>query len=199
MSDADLVRGLREHDPAEFRRACDHYLPSLWRYVSTRVDGDPHLAEDIVAETMLAFIQAVDRSCEEVPITNPGAWLRTVANNKVQDYLRATVRIRRLIDEARHITPEATQEGDPAKHSEREEQRAEVRSAMDQLPEQYRTALEWKYIDKLSVREIAQRWGVKEKAVESILFRARNELRERLKKKGSDFLEPIRQTARAMP
>jgi DNA-directed RNA polymerase specialized sigma24 family protein len=33
--------------------------------------------------------------------------------------------------------------------------------------------LEWKYIDGLSVREMADRLGRTEKAVESVLFRAR--------------------------
>jgi predicted RNA polymerase sigma factor len=53
---------------------------------------------------------------------------------------------------------------------------------MDQLSDQYRLALEWKYVDQLSVREIAVRFGLTEKAAESILFRARRELREQLVK-----------------
>lgn len=195
MNDSDLVRGLRAHDPAEFRRACDRYLPSLWRFVASRVAGDPHLAEDIVAETMLAFIQTVDRAGDEASILNPGAWLRTVAGNKVQDYFRATARVRRLVDETRRNAPDADDSGDPAKGTQREEQRAEVRQVMDQLPERYRVLLEWKYLDKLSVREIAERWGTKEKAIESMLFRARREFRERLKKRDSGPVEPIRQTA----
>jgi hypothetical protein len=48
------------------------------------------------------------------------------------------------------------------------------------LPEQTRTAMEWKYIDKVSVREISQRMRITEKAVESILFRGRREMRERM-------------------
>lgn len=195
MNESNLVRGLRKHDPTEFRRACDRYLPSLWRFVCSRVDGDPHVAEDVVAETMLAFIQAVDRGGDEAEILNPGGWLRAVAANKVQDYFRATVRVRRLVDEARQNAHEADDSGDPAKRKEREERRAEVRQVMDQLPERYRTALEWKYLEKLSVREIAERWGAKEKAVESILFRARCEFRERLKKKDSGSVEPARQTS----
>lgn len=199
MSDSDLVRGLQERDPAGFRRACDRYLPSLWRYVCSRVDGDPHVAEDIVAETMLAFIQTVGRPGEDASINNPGAWLRTVATNKVQDYFRATARVRRLIDDAGRNASEGDDSDDPAKRKEREERRAEVRQVMDQLPEHYRIALEWKYLDKLSVREIAQRWGANEKAVESVLFRARSEFRERLKKKDSDPADSVRQTSRTTP
>ena len=51
---------------------------------------------------------------------------------------------------------------------------------MDGLPEQQRLALEWKYVDKLSVRSIADRMDVTEKAAESILFRARREFRDRM-------------------
>jgi hypothetical protein len=51
---------------------------------------------------------------------------------------------------------------------------------MDSLPDQQRLALEWKYLDKLSVREMADRWETTVKAVESILFRARREFRDRL-------------------
>ena len=48
---------------------------------------------------------------------------------------------------------------------------------MDGLTDQHRLALEWKYVDGLSVRDMAHRWSTTEKAVESILFRARNEFR----------------------
>jgi DNA-directed RNA polymerase specialized sigma24 family protein len=37
--------------------------------------------------------------------------------------------------------------------------------------------LEWKYLDGLRVREIAQRLGETEKAVETVLYRARIEFR----------------------
>jgi RNA polymerase sigma-70 factor (ECF subfamily) len=57
---------------------------------------------------------------------------------------------------------------------------------MDDLPEQYRLALEWKYIDGLSVRQIAERLALTEKAAESILFRARREFREGLGRMGGD-------------
>ncbi|MBC8351699.1 MAG: sigma-70 family RNA polymerase sigma factor [Planctomycetes bacterium] len=176
------MRQLGERDPAAYQCLSERYLPSVWRFVYTRVDGDSHLAEDIVSETMLALIRAVsDEATAE--IENPGGWLRSVANHKVQDHYRAVARVRHLIDEAKQ-TVESEEQEDPAKQSETQEKRAEIRTAMDELSEQYRTALEWKYLDKLSVREIAERWDTTEKAVESILFRARGELRMKLLKTG---------------
>lgn len=202
MTDSELVQRLRQRDPAAFRWLSDNHLPSIWRFVCVRVDGDQHLAEDIVSETMLALLAAVgsdpagldaepnaDAAAEPqarsgTEITNPGGWLRTVAARKVQDHYRAVARVRHLMDDARNGTLETSKSNadhsDPAKQTERQERRAEIRDIMDELSEQQRIALEWKYLDKLSVREIAARWETTEKAVESILFRARGEFRSRV-------------------
>lgn len=183
MTDSELVQGLRRRDPAACQTLCDCYLPSLWRYVYTRVNGDQHLAEDITSETILALLAAV-QSDSDHEIINPAGWMRTVAGRRVQDHFRAVLRVRHLIEETAG-TSHVTSDADPAKHSELQETRAEVRQVMDQLPEQYRAALEWKYLDKLSVREIADRWAVTEKAAESILFRARREFRDQLIHRGA--------------
>ena len=111
---------------------------------------------------------------------NPAGWLRTVAGRRVQDHFRAVSRVRHLIERAAGDVA-AADHADPAASSELRETRAEVRRAMDQLPDQYRLVLEWKYLDKLSVREIAERCGTTEKAAESILFRARREFRDQLR------------------
>jgi RNA polymerase sigma factor (sigma-70 family) len=178
VNDTDLVRRLRQRDPAAFQCLSERYLPAVWRFVYMRVDGDSHLAEDIVSEAVLALVRFLaEESTNE--IENPGGWLRSVANHKVQDHYRAVARVRHLIDDAKQ-TAEADTRDDPARCEESHEKRAEVRRAMDELSDQHRTVLEWKYLDKLSVRDIADRWDTTEKAVESILFRARRELRMRL-------------------
>ncbi len=53
-----------------------------------------------------------------------------------------------------------------------------VEATLDALPGRYGEALEWKYIDGLSVREIAGRLSLGEKAAESLLTRARESFRE---------------------
>jgi RNA polymerase sigma-70 factor (ECF subfamily) len=52
-----------------------------------------------------------------------------------------------------------------------------VNAAMAQLPPHYRQALESKYISGESVRAIAERWRMTEKATESLLTRAREAFR----------------------
>ena len=53
-----------------------------------------------------------------------------------------------------------------------------VQTILDQLPFRYGDALEWKYIDGLTVAEIAARLALSPKAAESTLTRARNAFRD---------------------
>ena len=152
-------------------------MPSVWRFVYFRVKRDQHLAEDIVSETVLALIRAVGVS--EVEVLCPGAWMRSVAAHKMQDHFRAVARVQHLIDQAASVThPAESRESTQPAQEEANEQRATVRKVMDDLPEPHRLALEWKYIDHLTVQQIADRMAITEKAAESILFRARREFRE---------------------
>lgn len=182
MDDSALVDGLRRHDPAVLKHFSDCFLPSVWRFVYVRVKGDRHLAEDIVSESVLALLKAV--ADPELEIGHPVAWLRSVAANKVVDHFRAAARVQHLIDQAKQTRPVSSNE-DAVAAQELLERREEIRNVLGLLPEQSRLALEWKYVDKLSVREIADRLSVTEKAAESILFRGRREFRERMLLKGA--------------
>ena len=177
MNDFALVDGLRRHDPAAVKHLSECYLPSVWRFVYVKVKGDRHLAEDIVSESVLALIRAV--SDPKVEIGNPIAWLRSVATHKVADHFRAAARVQHLIDQAKQAAP-VSDGRDAVQEQELQERREEIRQVLDQLPEQTRLALEWKYIDKLSVKVIAERLDITDKAAESILFRGRKEFRQRI-------------------
>jgi RNA polymerase sigma factor (sigma-70 family) len=60
---------------------------------------------------------------------------------------------------------------------QREETRELVNTTMSQLPPHYREALEAKYVGGRSVRDLAALWSISEKAVESLLSRARQAFR----------------------
>lgn len=179
MNDSDLVRGLRERNPAAVRHLSECWVPSVWRFVYVRVNGDQHLAEDIVSEAVLALISAAGDPDKE--ISNPGGWLRSVAANKVNDHFRAAARVQHLLDQARPGDGEDS-DGNPAEQQELKERRAAIRDVLEGMNDASRLALEWKYVDRLSVREIADRLDLTEKAAESVLFRARREFRTRMER-----------------
>ena len=84
----------------------------------------------------------------------------------------------RMDEELRDIF--ARLESDPLADDvlERKETREMVNATMSQLPPHYREALEAKYIDRQSVRDIATARRTSEKAVESLLTRSRQAFRE---------------------
>jgi RNA polymerase sigma-70 factor (ECF subfamily) len=69
----------------------------------------------------------------------------------------------------------------PPQQLESLERAAVIRAALFRLTEDYRDVLVKKYVDGFSVREIADRDGRSTKAVESLLTRARERLRELLR------------------
>jgi len=160
------------------RHLTECFVPSVWRFVYFRVDGDRHLAEDIVSESVLALVVAVSQG---VAIEHPSAWIRCVALRKLQDHFRAAARVQHLIEQASQSLSASEQETPVTEH-DRKLKREAVRSAIDRLPEVYRLVLEWKYIERLSVREVARRLEATEKGVESILFRARKRFRTEFRK-----------------
>ena len=67
---------------------------------------------------------------------------------------------------------------DPQDSMKSEQLRRLVQAILDHLPTRYGDVLEWKYIQGLSVKEIATRLGVAPKAAESVLSRARVAFRD---------------------
>lgn len=177
LKDSALIEGLRRHDPAAVRYLSECCLPTVWRFVCARVRGDQHLAEDILSEAVLALLKAA--SDESMEIGSPISWLRTVVANKVADHFRAAARVQHLVEQAKQTVTDLNTH-DAVQQQQLLERRQEIRQVLETIPDQGRLALEWKYVDKLSVREIAERLDVTEKAAESILFRARNEFRQRM-------------------
>jgi len=79
-----------------------------------------------------------------------------------------------------HAALERISEGDddPLTERHRDEIAGYVQATLEELPDNYARALEWKYMQGLSVAEIAGELGLGEKAAESVLTRARKAFRE---------------------
>ncbi len=99
-------------------------------------------------------------------------WLIGIARNKLHDHLRKKNRER---DYARSDATAVvnTDLGNPEGNLLQAETQDAVIRALDSLADEERIVLEWKYMELLSVRDMAERLGRTEKAVEAILYRAR--------------------------
>ena len=182
-SDAQLLRSMQMGDSAAWQELYQRYLPSAWRFARQLV-GDCQVAEDLVAESLLALCRkASDLDPESTKLFG---WLRGVIRHKAMDHHRAKARGTAAMDQRagiqNAIENDKHEANRPSADLERSEQACDVAAVLETLDETKRQCLEWKYLDKLPVREMAARLDITEKAVESILYRARLEFRERFER-----------------
>ncbi|MEM8865814.1 MAG: sigma-70 family RNA polymerase sigma factor [Planctomycetota bacterium] len=178
MTDAELIAAAHDGDADAWRTLYQRWLPWVWRAAYSLVQ-DTHVAEDITSEAMTAWVRRITDVGGDAP--QVAAWLRTVVRNKAADHHRRAGRTRRVLQEASAIADQRQEphrdRSMPSCSIEQAESQAEVKAALDQLSDDYRLALEWKYGESLSVQEISQRLGVTEKSAEAILYRARKGFR----------------------
>ena len=105
-------------------------------------------------------------------------------HHRAQGRASAVMGHRASVQEQIEIEKQSTNR--PSARMERVEQSCDVLAVLDDLDETKRQCIELKYVEELSVREMAARLDLTEKAVESILYRARLEFRERFERRQQD-------------
>lgn len=112
------------------------------------------------------------------------SWLFRIAYNAAMSRKRKERRLPASIDEARlqrGVEPSDDRtDADPSAALDSEERQGLVRQALDELGEDYRTAIILKEIDGLRYDEIAEIVGCPIGTVRSRIHRARHELRDKL-------------------
>lgn len=132
----------------------------LWRCGQVR-----DLADDALQDTWMTAIRKVRRF--DPAVASFHDWLCGIASNAIRNLLRS--RRRRT---ARHESLNGTEKAaDRAKG-------IAIAEALAELPERSERVLRMKYLDGHTVAEIAAIGGETEKAVESLLSRARSSFRE---------------------
>ena len=165
-----LARRLLAGEEPAFEEFFAEYFPRLFRFASARANGDDDLAEEAVQATLIRAVNKLSTFRGEASLFT---WLCTICRRELARlHERAGARVEITLLEDRPETRAALET------LEREELARIVHSTLDQLPSRYGDALEWRYIDGLTVDEIAGRLGIGYKAAESLLSRARQAFRD---------------------
>ncbi len=126
------------------------------------------------------------------------AWLYQLAVRQSLLYRRSQGRRRRLVDRYQSEVIEAREDQsrttDPLNWLMAAERRELVRRAVDSLPSRDRELLALKYTEGWSNRELADRLGKTESAIETRLHRVRRRLRTRLQSLGDVVESATEQT-----
>jgi RNA polymerase sigma-70 factor (ECF subfamily) len=135
-------------DAAAFRAWYDGAVGRVYGYLYGRCGGDIEVAEEITQQT---FVQAIRHWQSFDGRSEPVTWLCSIARNKLADYYREQERERR-----RHLqlVVREIESQTPAPQDLVDDKDAVV-AALRQLPDIERTALVLRYLDDLSVREVA--------------------------------------------
>jgi len=158
-------------DERQFQKIYDATKKQLWSYIM-RVSGDPALADDILQDTYIRFLQSEGSALEESKMK---PYLFTVATNLLRDHWRKAKRKRAwLID---HVEEEKQM-------PDRSGLRYDVEEAFRHLTPQQRSLTWLAYVEGYEHREIAKMLNVREKSVKVLLFRAKGRLIEVFKKLG---------------
>lgn len=178
VHDRDLR--LRDRILSGERAAADallsEHLDPLYRFVRWRLGSDVHRVEDLVQDTFLAALQKMEAFDGRSSLHT---WLCAIAKNKIRTARRAETP-RSLEDVLAEADPaidailaEIAREPLPDRVLELKETRDLVGATLSSLPPDYAQALVQKYVEGRSVAQIAASRGKGEKAIESVLTRAR--------------------------
>lgn len=156
---------------AIYRRA----LPQVYGYLLPRC-GSVALAEDLTAETFTAAVAAARRGqVGKVTV----AWLVGVARHKLVDHWRRAARERRGLAAVHRDRDHQDDPWDAVLDLEA------AHAALRRLSGPQRAAMTLRYLDGLSVPEVAAHVGRSVHATETLLVRARAALRRVYEEEGS--------------
>ncbi|RXT51555.1 RNA polymerase sigma factor [Bradyrhizobium betae] len=177
--DSELLDRLATGDEAAFRMLVERHIDRAYA-IALRIVGNAADAEDVVQDTMLKIWS--HRGRWQHGRAKFSTWLYRVISNRCID-LRRKPR-----NENVETVPEVA-DGQPGAVEiiERNELNGMLELAMQRLPEQQRIAVIFSYHENMSNGEIAQVMDTTVAAVESLLKRGRQQLRQLLRKHERDI------------
>ncbi len=180
--DRRLARRLLRGDERAFRDFVDEYFPRLYRYARSRLRVAADV-DDVVQATLAQAARRLETYRGEATLLT---WLVQICRHEISRSLQlsakhADVALPFLQDDMLRAVVESIElpsGGSPEADSRRLEVIGLIQFALDQLPERYALALELKYIEGCSSRDIAAQLQISDEATQSLLARARRAFKE---------------------
>jgi RNA polymerase sigma-70 factor (ECF subfamily) len=172
---ASLTRRLAAGQDDAFREFQELYFARLYRFLLVVTYGNETQAQEAVQETFLRVARHIRRFEDGDAFWN---WLKAVGRNAARDAGRKQRRYASLLE---RFTRGA--ESRAPRHVQEDALAVALEESVEALGSAERLLIEGKYFDGQTVRELASRTGLTEKAVESRLLRLRRQIREGILKR----------------
>lgn len=171
-----LFRVERNHDPEAFAELYDRYVKQIYRFIYFKVSSHEE-AEDLTADVFLKTWNYIQEGKE---VKSFSGLLYRVARNAIIDLYRS----RAAQPESLSLYTEEVEMGDGNTWWRRMDVAIEhqgIVQAIKKLKQEYQEVVTLRFVDELSIEEIAEITGKKKIAIRVTLHRALKKLQEFLK------------------
>ena len=194
MEEQDLLNKLKKGNEESFRLVVDKYqrlvLNSCYRFVLNR-----ETAEDLTQEVFIEVYRSINMFRGESKIST---WIYRIAISKSLDYLKSKKRKKRFVV-LKSLTDSETSRNKfeqipdnnnlgPQMIIENEDRIKILAAAVDKLPENQKIAFTLSKYDEMSYQEIAEVLDLTISSVESLIHRAKVNLKKKLYKYYKDLI-----------
>lgn len=156
----------------QFGEIYDQYVERIYRFIVLKVEAQ-EVAEDLCSEVFLSVFGEFQKGS----IENIQAFLYQVARYTIADHYRQKANMRIVpIEETEELFGEDSLFDDVAVRSDMEE----IRRAIGLLRDEYQNFIIWRYLDELSIPEIAKITGKTEGSVRVGVHRALGALKAQI-------------------
>lgn len=183
---------MQHHDSIKKRadkildECCREYKSYLFKYAYFRTENDKDAAEDCVQEALIVFYKRLLKGEE---FEHPKAFLYRTVDNFVKEYLKE--KSKAIKQQVPLYSDEAVQLSSYEQQLENVDDKTEkeiINSLIESLSDNDKDIYISRYIDALSVKDIAEKYSISISAVTTRLLRLRQKvydgLRKELKERG---------------
>ena len=183
MNEQELIGRLRQGDEPAFRWLVDN-LSSRIHYTVLNILQDPDDAEDALQETFIQVYESIGGFKGESSLST---WVHKIAIRKALEKLRKRKTRQRIQAIVPWWMPEEKRSVDmallnPGIAAENKEKASALFKAIDQLPENQKLAFTLIRVQGMKHDEVTEIMGLGVKAIESLLSRAKENLKKNLEK-----------------
>ncbi len=182
MNEKELVKAAQGGDFEAFSRLIAGHKDKIYR-LALRLTGNREDAEDIVQETFLKAVDNIDRFRME---SSFGTWLYSIALNQIR--AEAASQKRMELKPVEDYLPKSHEDkmtglfdwGDPHQQFESSQIQGIIENTLEQMDPKYSLPFVLRYMEEMSVKEVAAILKLSVAATKSRILRARLALRDKL-------------------
>ena len=184
MTEIELIQGLRNGDEAAFKFLVDNYKDRVFN-TAIGIVQNAEDAEDVAQEVFIQVFRSIHSFKAESKLST---WMYRITTTRSLDLLRSRKSkkrfgfLQRLFGDDNEPLYEIPDFNHPGVTMDRKENASKLFKAINQLPENQKTAFTLHKLEDLSYQEISDIMQTSVPAIESLMHRAKQNLRKILEK-----------------